>query len=125
MVSGFIGAGIGGMAFITSHQVLTQYLYSGRKAPSWLNELDFRLKNLLIFCTSEIVGSVVKLPFETRKQLVQMSNYNISLQLIARNSMYGLCPLLLRDSSFRFLMLGSVYLTTDIEHRPVLKYSIQ
>ena len=54
-----------------------------------------------------------------------MSNYNISLQLIARNSMYGICPLMLRESSFRFLMLGSVYLTTDIEHRPVLKYSVQ
>jgi len=31
---------------------------------------------------------------------------------------------MVRDTSFRGIILGSYYLTTDVEHRPVLKYTI-
>lgn len=53
-----------------------------------------------------------------------MSNYDIKLDLIGRNMAYGMMPLMLRDVSFRFFILGSYYATTEIEHRPVLKYTI-
>jgi hypothetical protein len=33
-------------------------------------------------------------------------------------------PLALRDVTFRFILLSFYYLTTDIEHKPELKYSI-
>ena len=53
-----------------------------------------------------------------------MANYDIDLKLITRNSYYGLMPLMARDVCFRAIILGSYYATTDIEHRPVLRYSI-
>lgn len=93
-------------------------------SPAWLNNVDFRMKNMTIFLVSDVLAALTKVPFETRKQLVQMTNYDISLSLISRNTMYGVVPLIARDMSFRFMLLGSYYATTDIEHRPVLKYSI-
>ena len=53
-----------------------------------------------------------------------MSNYDIDSKLILRNSYYGLMPLMARDVGFRAIILGTYYATTDIEHRPVLRYSI-
>ena len=119
-MSGFTGAGMGGLTFMTCHNILTHKMYADSK----YQDLDFRLKNMLIYVCSDLLASLSRLPFETRKQLVQMSNTDISLNLIARNSYYGLVPLIVRDTSFRFMILGSYYSTTQIEHRPVLKFTI-
>ena len=86
--------------------------------------MDFRAKNMVIYMASDLAAAVTRLPFETRKQLVQMSNYEISLKHISRNAYLGMMPLILRDTSFRCIILGTYYATTQIEHRPVLKYSI-
>lgn len=123
MIAGFSGAGMGGLTFMTMHNLLTQKLYGG-PTDAWYSDLDFRIKNLMIFTASDLVASITKVPFETRKQLVQMSNYDMSIKLLAKNTAYGLVPLVARDVSFRFVILGSYYLTTDIMHRPSLKYSI-
>ena len=69
MVSGFFGAGIGSLVFITSYNYLTQLIYADKKIKA-LNNLDFRLKNLIIFSCSDVIATFFKLPFETRKQLV-------------------------------------------------------
>tara|TARA_B110000285_G_C14851285_1_gene480056 strand:+ start:178 stop:732 length:555 start_codon:yes stop_codon:yes gene_type:complete len=53
-----------------------------------------------------------------------MANYDIDLKLIIKNSYYGMVPLMARDVCFRGIILGSYYATTDIEHRPVLRYTI-
>ena len=53
-----------------------------------------------------------------------MANYDIDLKLIGRNAYLGLTPLIIRETTFRGIILSTYYLTTDIEHRPVLKYSI-
>lgn len=53
-----------------------------------------------------------------------MAHYQVDLSIIARNAYYGLIPLMVRDTSFRGIILGSYYLTTDVEHRPILKYTI-
>ena len=105
---------------MSCHNLLTQELYGNHK----YKDIDFRWKNMAIFLASDVFASVAKLPFETRKQLVQMCNYDISLKLIGRNAALGLIPLMARETSFRTIILGTYYLTTDIEHRPVLKYTI-
>ena len=79
---------------------------------------------MLIYLTADVFASVARLPFETRKQLVQMSNYQIELSVIWRNAYYGVVPLMARDVLFRSIILGTYYATTDIEHKPCLKYSI-
>ena len=55
---------------------------------------------------------------------MQMCNYDIDLKLITRNAYLGLVPLLARDFIFRGIILSTYYLSTDIEHRPVLRYSV-
>lgn len=53
-----------------------------------------------------------------------MANYDVELKTIARNTYYGLGALMARETLFRTIILGTYYASTDIEHKPVLKYSI-
>ena len=123
VISGFFGVGIGSLVFITSYNYLTQLIYAQKKIKP-LNNLDFRLKNLIIFSCSDVVATFFKLPFEARKQLVQMANYNLDLKIIMRNSQYALMPLMFRDVFFRFTIQSTYYLTTHVEHKPILRYSV-
>ena len=66
MVSGFFGAGAGSLAFVTSYNYLTNYVYLTDK----YDDIDFRLKNLAIYLTSDMFAAIFRAPFETRKQLV-------------------------------------------------------
>ena len=119
VIAGFFGAGCGALSFMTCHNYLTQKLYQYN-----YEGYDFRAKNMIIYLASDACASLAKIPFETRKQLVQMSNYNIELKIITRNAYYGMMPLMARDVIFRSIILGTYYGTTDIEHKPSLKYSI-
>ena len=73
VVSGFMGAAIGSLTFMTLHNFLTIKLYcnsafTGSDRPrSWAQDLDFRYKNLLIFAASDFCASFCKVPFEVRK----------------------------------------------------------
>ena len=71
-----------------------------------------------------MVGSLVKTPFEVRKQLIQMYNHNVSIRDISYLTRVTCFPLICRDVFFRQMMLGVYYLTTSIEHKPLLKYSV-
>ena len=68
-----MGAGIGGMTFMSCHNILTQELFANPK----YQDIDFRWKNMVIFITSDFVASFMRLPFEARKQMVQMANPDI------------------------------------------------
>ena len=85
VISGFFGALAGAMTFMTVHDQLTLLLYCntyGRSSGAvpkslenskLLNSIqgwDFRLKNILIYVTSDIAASVTKVQFEVRKQLI-------------------------------------------------------
>jgi hypothetical protein len=120
VVSGFFGSGIGALTFMTAYTKLSEVIERDEK----YKDMDFRAKNMMIYMTSDVLASFSRLPFECRKQLLQMANYDIDLKLIMRNSYCGLMPLMARDVCFRGIILGSYYATTDIEHRPVLRYSI-
>lgn len=68
VVSGFMGAATGSMAFISTYNFLTYYFYSNKKYVDW----DFRLKNYLIYMGSDFTASIAKVFLEARKQLIQM-----------------------------------------------------
>ena len=120
VVSGFCGAGLGGLTFITTFNLLSNQAYFHKKY-DWI---DFRLKNMAIFLASDLAASITRLPFETRKQLVQMANYDLDMSVIVRNSKAAIIPLMARDISFRFILLSTYYSTTQIDHEPKLKYSV-
>ena len=69
-----------------------------------MKDADFRIKNTVIYTCSDIVATFARLPFETRKQLVQMANYDIDMKVIGRNMRYGLAPLMMRDVTYRFII---------------------
>ena len=71
-----------------------------------------------------MAASVTRAPFECRKQLVQMCNYDIDMRLMGKNTYLGLFPLMARDVLFRQIIFSIYYMSTHIEHRPTLKYSI-
>ena len=53
-----------------------------------------------------------------------MCNTDTPLNQIMRGSALGLFPLMARDMAFRSVLLGLYYGTQEIEHKPLLKYSI-
>ena len=53
-----------------------------------------------------------------------MANYDVELKVIMRNAWAASGALMARDIAFRSIILGTYYATTNIEHRPVLKYTI-
>lgn len=79
---------------------------------------------MVIFSTSDFCATFVRLPFETRKQLVQMANYDIDLKVIFRNGSAALVPMMFRDVSYRLIVQSIYYSMITIEHRPMLKYSV-
>jgi hypothetical protein len=120
VVSGFLGALAGGLTFITTYNSLTYYFYSNKRYVDW----DFRLKNLIIYLSSDFTASVAKVFLEARKQLIQMQIYEQPLPAIARAAALGWFPLMFRDLAFRTILLGTYYGTTEMQHEPKLKYTI-
>lgn len=114
---------MGGLTFMTCYGYLTQQVYA-KENIGFLKDADFRVKNTFIYTCSDIAATFVRLPFEARKQLVQMANYDIDLKVITRNLRIGLMPLMMRDVTYRFIIQTSYYMTTSIEHKPALRYSV-
>jgi hypothetical protein len=73
---------------------------------------------------SDLTASFVKAPFEVRKQLIQMYSKDISFSHLSTLTAMTWFPLALRDVSFRALILSFYYMTTVIEHKPELRYTI-
>lgn len=63
VVSGFLGAAAGSLTFITTYNSLTYYFYANKKYSDW----DFRLKNYMIYLSSDFSASFARIIFEVRK----------------------------------------------------------
>lgn len=134
VISGFLGAAMGSMTFMTLHNYLTTYLYSnvglsgqvtqndGMRGK--LQSLDWRLKNLLIFSTSDFCASFTKVMFEARKLRIQMCDYSVELPRLVKATQQSWAPMMFRDVLFRFIHLSFFYGTIHIEHKPKLLYSV-
>ena len=53
-----------------------------------------------------------------------MCTLNSTVKELMLASHIGWFPLMLRDVGFRAILLGFYYASTDIEHKPMLRYSI-
>jgi hypothetical protein len=128
VVSGFLGAAAGSFVFFNTFQILTNVCYANivkeNQVVDSIKKWDFRAKNLLIYSVSDFVASIVKAPFEVRKQLIQMYSRDISAGHLARLVQISWLPLAMRDVMFRTSCLSFYYLTTDVQHKPLLKFSI-
>lgn len=86
--------------------------------------MDFRYKNLAIFTASDFCASLTKVIFEVRKLQIQMYNHDQQLGPLASAAIKSWMPLMLRDVLFRFIHLSFFYLTTNVEHKPKLLYTV-
>jgi hypothetical protein len=66
VISGFLGAAAGSLTFISTYNSLTYYFNTNKEYV----DMDFRLKNMLIYIASDFTSSFVRTPFEVRKQLI-------------------------------------------------------
>jgi hypothetical protein len=121
VIPGFMGTAAGATTFMTTFELLTRHFYCGNPA---YNDWDFRTKNMAIYLCSDFTGSFSKILFETRKQLIQMFTKDSSMSAILRASLLGWPALAARDTVYRGILLGFYYGTTNIEHKPMLRYSI-
>jgi len=53
-----------------------------------------------------------------------MCIYDASIGSMMYASYLGWFPLMFRDVAFRAILLGAYYGTTEIQHRPVMKYTV-
>jgi len=86
--------------------------------------MNWKAKNLLIYAASDLTGSLAKVMFEVRKQQIQMYNRDNTMSHLAKCTAIAWMPLMLRDVGFRSMLLSFYYLTTEIEHKPLLKYTV-
>ena len=121
VISGFLGAFFGSVTFLATYNTLTNLFYFDPRFTDW----DFRLKNFIIFVSSDFSASFARILFEGRKQALQMCQYDVSVPQIAKAAYAGWFALAARDVCFRTLMLGCFYGTTYVEHQPRLRYSAQ
>lgn len=66
VVSGFLGAAAGSLTFISTYNAMTYYFYTNKQYADW----DFRLKNFLIYLSSDFTSSFARVFFEARKQMI-------------------------------------------------------
>ena len=59
-------------------------IYKGYPVIDRIKLWDFRLKNILIYAMSDFAASFMKVPFEVRKQLIQMYSKDIILTDLAK-----------------------------------------
>jgi len=76
--------------------------------------MDFRAKNLLIFTCSDFFASMAKVQFEVRKQLIQMYIRETPVGQLVKASQLAWMPLMLRDCTFRAIILSFYYATTEV-----------
>ena len=79
---------------------------------------------MMIYMASDICASLMKITFEVRKQLIQMYSKDTPLGMMMHASRLSLMPLMLRDTLFRSIHIAFFYASTDLEHKPMLMYSI-
>lgn len=64
------------------------------------------------------------LPFEARKQRIQMAHNNINLSEMTKYTLRAFSPLLIRDLIFRTITVGTFLNNLNLEHTPQLKYKM-
>jgi hypothetical protein len=91
------------------------------------NKLDWRGKLLASYIFSDIIKAAVFLPFEARKQRIQLcQDFNqIGIGNLMKYASRAFIPMVIRDIIFRVVTLGSFLNQLQITHKPVLKYDLE
>jgi len=83
---------------------------------------------LASYLISDLSKITVLLPFEARKQRIQMfhiQNKNISMFNVTKIMFRAYIPLIIRECSFRLVTLGCFLNFLIVDHSPRLKYNLE
>jgi hypothetical protein len=129
LISGIVSAAIGSYLsaylFVFLQEKTIFYLFDkNQKKPEILSQLTWKGKIISSFIFADIFKLAAFLPFEARKQRIQMAHKNFNIQETIKYSLRAFTPLLIRDMIFRIITVGTFLNNLNLEHRPQLKYKM-
>lgn len=129
MIAGVTAAGVGsflsGYFFIYCNEKFLFYFFKKKKEkPPYIDQLSWKGKVLLSYICSDVIKSTIFLPFEARKQRIQMCQSYVPVQFVVQNMTRAFLPFVLKDVLFRIVTLGSFLNFLQVKHQPHLKYDI-
>lgn len=91
-----------------------------------LDNYNWKAKIIVSFLLSDIAKATVFLPFEARKQRIQLGQKVADLGVgdISKYMLRAYFPMVIKDVIFRIVILSSFLFTLNVEHKPVLKYNL-
>jgi hypothetical protein len=118
-----VGSFLAGFTFIYTNEKFLEYFFN-KKSKHY--EMNWKLKLLVSYLMSDVIKAAVFLPFEARKQRIQMFHNLTDLTVgnMGNFMLRAYFPLVLRDLLFRFISFGSFIKFLNVEHQPVLKYKM-
>jgi len=131
LISGVISAGIGSYLsaylFVFLHEKSIFWLFdkNNKNRPDFLSSLTWKGKIITSYILSDIFKLAVFLPFEARKQRIQMAQYKMTLSETLKYAWRAYPPLLIRDLIFRTVTIGSFLNNLNLNHSPQLKYKME
>jgi len=131
LISGVISAGIGSYLsaylFVFLHEKSIFWLFdkNNKNRPDFLSSLTWKGKIITSYILSDIFKLAVFLPFEARKQRIQMAQYKMTLSETLKYAWRAYPPLLIRDLIFRTVTIGSFLNNLNLNHSPQLKHKME
>lgn len=129
MISGIVSAGVGSYLsayiFVTVQEKTIFYLFDkNQKKPEILSQLTWKGKIISSFLFADVFKLLSFLPFEARKQRIQMAQNKFQLSEMMSYTLRAFSPLLIRDVIFRTITVGTFLNNLNLEHKPQLKYKM-
>lgn len=131
MISGVVSAGMGSYLsaylFVFLHEKSIFWLFdkNNQNRPEFFNALTWKGKIITSYIFSDFFKLAVFLPFEARKQRIQMAQNNLRIAETLKYAWRAYPPLLIRDLVFRTVTIGSFLNNINLDHSPQLKYKME
>ncbi len=127
MTSAGLGSFLSGYCFILANEKFLHYFFrKGKDKSSFISNMDWKAKLISSYILADIVKVSVFLPFEARKQRIQLYHLinEIGVKNYSNYMMRAFFPMILRDAIFRIITLGAFLKKLNVHHQPTLKYKL-
>ena len=110
---------------MTSYEYFTRLIFRDQLRSRKKLEKDWKLKILKVYLISDFFKALVFLPFEARKQRLQLCQDSYDNRLFLKNLIRASPIYLTKELLFRFLTIGSYLAFCHISFEIKLKYSYE
>lgn len=131
MVAGITSASIGTLlsssVFILSNNYFlnkTFHKFKISQSGSLIDCKDWKKRFFISYILSDIAKILTFIPFEARKQRIQLGQYKYNDSLFFKNIFNSVLPLIIRDSLSRFITLSLFINLLHAQHNPQLTITL-